>query len=1763
MVPPAAASSTPIPARGFESLPARPPTPPRENQNETHPKQLHACPPLNARISLHTPPGYSPDSSASTTRGSRRSRKKVEFTVQAEYVDAPDKENVPKQFTPVSAPSSRDSSRPIKSILKPSSSPNPPNPLDPSSDSDGKTRYASLATMLESTIQQLAGADRDPKIDAYTMLSRALTASNNLPDRIALHGKMGLLLQFIQRDVAAKGANGGIDSSLVKHALTLLVTFLVHKGFAALPTDSGIFIIDHCIRSFEDPSIPKDVVRHLMKVVAVQDFPPRVMTADRVGRLVASLHNMEKHITGKSIIMSRIFIYQNLIRQSPLHMIKHADWLLDLFTDMLSSMKEIRSTAVTLGLAASFTFGKEKQLTRKANDVLQMTADETKYIDYYLNRLNVMADEKQSMAAVPQIWSVVTLLLGFSIDRWDHYEPWVKLLQKCFNSGDIQTKVEANYAWNRLVYSFHLTEPCFSKHIHRLCQPYLGQLKRRVGKQEELRKAVLGGVCNLYYYAFKPTSAPAQIDSYWDACARPLFKVLAAQEPDSKSGKFSVPASDSLAQASLILNGLVDSSTSRIWKEDRIVENPLARPDELPALDPKWIRRNATRVFEVVGAILRKKILDLVNPESPHFRLWQSLVGAVATAASKEVKVSADTAAFVGQALSLLQVLWSQGLDSATAESNNDSGVGFVKAIQTYLTTLVDSLGVLPFTEKLLTTNKQNILVPVATPSHRSGKTQGLTKSPVHHLFLILSVPPKGIPDGGEISTLIRTVLDPFVRNRPTRARKELVQELAQMLPSDGPSSHGAWAFVSEEFTSSLENSQSSHLSADSGSQPPIGHEYREMVRHLERGVKCTPNLLWTAWSPLYESLVIRTTEETGEAGCSIVLVEPLAKTVSESLDLAADRSVPLNALHSGVKLLSTAKQPRDRQALDAARRRLWGTSIAGSRSASFDPFDHLYRLTNRLLEAAYANLGNSTYEELVVALLTETASFLSRCSQVLVFRSLVQLERGIGLWIEDAKSRYTSKSSPKVSSAVKFLWDRICNLFVDASSLEHFELAAIEPLLCSAFQSKHRHIVSSVAELWNRAFEHAEEVQYPETLKAVLLGLEPYVDLILPGLDISGARMHAESPSFIESQEDMEGVKPTSTKLPRRSSPKARKHRSDITPSLPRSRSARRSGTPKLRHDDSQIHYAPIPSSSPIHLALESQVLTDRQMEVRERQQENAALFPGMRSSSVRTRSKSQSYQLSPDLAVSGRMPRDESVATPEDNKGHEKYVSMTPTPRRGQASMVDDDQEMTDDIPSSPFEPRRNLLPEMKSQSRSSERLEQEYPVSSSPISGSPTPKEQFPVSVGRTNVEVEEHVPGAHLPTGTVARDFEAGSLVHSICPESARVPAAAIHQRAPRRATTPPNTQLLVPQETPKSDAEVFVDARTSPEPQSPRALRSRTAKAAGGRLISATVPPSKERSFELSDDEERSMARLVIELDSRKCEPLPSHNSASPEKTVAAASHMLECITVGSRREGVPSSESNSQSSSALPSSAVETDGSQSSKRSRRKRKRATEKAQVGSTKKRRHSNNAMAKDAESVAESQAAPFGSEPPSRAAEGVTSEMDVTMEGDEGRADDDAAPNSPHDLMDQETVHDGEQRELHDGDEDDQAEGDFEAVHLQLMSEASQQSDADQTTVKATGQDLMSSGESESSLEQEEEDSDEAEVDNGKSPTAPAGPVEDEAAALEQSAFERVMSSLGEGLAGLKTAALSREEVHRVEDMFFDIKRELYQAEVRGRQ
>ncbi|KAH6681074.1 Rap1-interacting factor 1 N terminal-domain-containing protein, partial [Plectosphaerella plurivora] len=1127
--------------------------------------------------------------------------------------------------------------------------------------------------MLESAVKQLAGADRDAKLDAYMMIVRALQASKNLPDRIALRDKMTLFLHFIQRDIVAKNPAGTLDTPLIVKALSLLDTFLFFPAIAStIPSDFGVFIIDHCIKGFEDQNTPKELARRLLHVAATQDFTQRVWTTDRVRRLVAALHGIEGHLRGKSIVVYRLRVYHRLIQKAQPYMVTHTDWLNDVFTDMLSPLKDIRSSAIKLGSEAAFVYGRDQQLSRRVLELLDASIEEKTYIEWYREQLLTMT-KSADKAVVPQIWSVIVLLIRVSLCRWRFFNPWLHLIQNCFNSSDVECNREANFAWNRFVYTLHFDDRNFSstKMFSTLLQPIAVQL-RKAGISDQKRELVFGGLCNLYYYAFKPNATLPQIDMYWDTSVKPLTDALV---PAKKSSEEAID--EHFRRAAVILTSFFGGSKSPMWQEDRVKDTIVPRPQDLPMIDQKWIRRSSSKIFSVMTPIMDRHFCQLPDKTSPIYHMWNTLVTFVGHAASKEIKVSNDTADFISETLGLLLRYWQVGLpegDSAMAEQ-------FLLATQTVVLSVVEKLGVLPFTERMFSLGTANGFMPISTPSHKPGKNVGDVRTPLQHLFGLFTRLPPGIPDDETYLLFIRSVFSPFfTSSKSAKARSDLANEMLQSVPIWTPQSshypYGPWVFASENIMAAMSASQ---VSVPSSGDALLGHEYRVIVRLLERGWRETPNLPWARWQAHYHALVNWATEETGEAGRAVGVIEPLAKMIRGSL--ANDNfGVPRSTLKVTADLLSTATQPRDRQALDAARRRLWGTATAGGKVVSFDPFDHLYKLVDEILTSTYDASTEDSIDPDVSVLLTEVTSFLNRPSNQQAIKSISNLENGIAAWVQDKRGLMNSLRDAEQADAAKQLWSVVCKIIFAENTPQ---LETFEQLLCAGFESKHRHIVNIAALAWNTRFEGVEHLDYPDHLKAVLLSSQTFVDLTLPGLAAPPTPSDAQGRSFVESQEAPRDISLASSRSLRRSLPPSsakssksaspavavaaklslsERKRPDRTPRKVRS-SARSTPTSRLRHDNSQLQFVPV-ESSPLANQEESQNLTERQKEVRTRQKQTANIYPVRSSPRRKSQTPAAAAVAEKPTEQQQREHRDAAAAAEEAAAPQEVFVDALSSP-------------------------------------------------------------------------------------------------------------------------------------------------------------------------------------------------------------------------------------------------------------------------------------------------------------------------------------------------------------------------------------------------------------------------------------------------------------------------------------------------------------------
>jgi hypothetical protein len=773
----------------------------------------------------------------------------------------------------------------------------------------------------------------------------------------ALKEKMPLLCQFVLRDLSEKLDNGHTDSTLVTKALVLLSSFLQKPAIAeTFPAEFPMHIVDHAIKTLEDGSASKDIVKHLMFVLAQQNFSPKIMSQERTGRLIIALHDIEKHMKGKSIIMGRLDIYRSLLRQSKSHMISNTGWVVDLFTDMLSSIREIRTPAITFGLEASMVLGREGNVSRAVSNLFKIEqieqVDGQTFADYYAARLRDMVKDKDVSSTVPQIWSVIVLFLRYKsqlLEQWKFLPLFLSVIQDCFNSSDPTTKLEANYAWNRFVFAILPNEKTIPNMRSMLSKPLMGQLQRSKSSSTSGRKAALSSVCNLLYYSLKPNSPPARLDMYWDEYVVSLVGQCLVAGVRTKDA----------ADACSILQGLFDSTTLRTWTENRAMDNlqqNSMEPKDLPALDSKWLRRSFSHVFPVLGPLLERLYWEL-GEESDVSKLWETYIASIASPMRMEVKVSMEAMGCVASLFSLLHRIWNVGPRGVgfSLPSNEaplpQSTSAFLRSFDKLVSTAIKGLGLLAFTEKLLCIT-QDTFVAIATPSGHPKKPRGVTKSPLHHLVLLLVSISPSLEYDQRFSHMVHHILLPFVESRATsKSRLEFVKGLLPLLPAESTAPcRLIWQILADFATVATDTRD--NKDANRSNEQPLGADYHDVIRILEFGIKISPHQPLPGWKKLFGALAASATIDAGDAGRAIAVIEPLAKSLLPTAARAGTTVTGLSYLHL---ILGKSAYPKDQQALDAAKRRMWGAENAGPKILTFDPYVKLYEPLRSLSSSVVA----------------------------------------------------------------------------------------------------------------------------------------------------------------------------------------------------------------------------------------------------------------------------------------------------------------------------------------------------------------------------------------------------------------------------------------------------------------------------------------------------------------------------------------------------------------------------------------------------------------------------------------------------------------------------------------------------------------------------------------------------------------------------------------------------------------------------------------
>ncbi|KAE8147969.1 Rap1-interacting factor 1 N terminal-domain-containing protein [Aspergillus avenaceus] len=1050
----------------IDSLPARPPTPPRTSSRMISEKDRTEELPVAAQTPTDSP--FPTDVANGGPSG--RHSKRVVFSPHTNYIKPPSFTDPPGKTRPLlkNLPPSN-ACKPTKSILKPTNSPVPIN-----SRNDNSSTPETLAMLLDSIAKQLNGDSVTTRLDGYMQLFRSLRVYDGLPGEPAeIADKLGLVTQSIQQDLTRDPENGGpLATNLVIQALKLCAA-LVYQGdlTAQLSDDFKIFLVEQSITSLQDAKVSKSVASHYMSVMSQQSFGPKIMNNNRHARLLIALHDITSRLNGTAIVSQGLSVYQRVLLQNKSLFVSRTPlWTKHLIFGLLHHIKEVRLQAITLALKISSLVGPNPIVSTHIRDTFDMTiARGRKMATEISERMTRLTTNDESSEQVPQIWSAMILLLRnkkLNVDQWEHLKEFSLPLNRCFNCSNLRTRDQAIVAWNRFVRVIGPSEATNPAVFKMLIRAILSQLERRsqnkLGSQPN--QLVLCSYYNLLYFAFRPSASYSQLDISWaEYIAAPSSNLFV-----------SVPElSDRLAH---VLSNMLWSTQGKVWSEEKTAENNSLAPEELPLLDCRWVRSRVMAVLDVFENILKSSAWSGNIEKSSIAAAWTSLSRALSYASSKEITPSSESMQAVAHVLGLLQRLWRAGPSSMNAAGDR-SVDRFFDQFRFLSMTMISSLGSIPFTEKLLlkTADGRFQAHNTSTPTHRFSGTNDNLDSPILHLLRLMSELPGKLEPTDSYLRLVNDTLGAACKGRLSRGpRLELLRQCADLFPGVAEYSlatHNSvqmvWRATAQLASDSLRSYPSESARERDGS---VSRDYENTAKILTAGFKFSD--VNNEWTQLLDAFVRVVKVEKGDQEIAALIVEPLSENMM---------TFKAQATYNAAASLFKHSLP-----MAYCQHSAWGSN--GSPTLP----TRLIELVNHILRESYVSF-DPTVTNGFADFLESLTSFLG--SGMLSFRTAIldMVQQSLVLLLKDnARKLYLENGvESRVLTAYRALSSAVLNILQNCLPHDAVCLQKFESIFCAGLESSHISVAKRFLDFWNSTFAHQRSIPCIESISRAIQQLE------------------------------------------------------------------------------------------------------------------------------------------------------------------------------------------------------------------------------------------------------------------------------------------------------------------------------------------------------------------------------------------------------------------------------------------------------------------------------------------------------------------------------------------------------------------------------------------------------------------------------------------------------------------------------------------------
>ena len=959
------------------SLPARPPTPPRESGSRTHSDAgLLVSSTSRSRNGLDTP-ATSPASADGLPKTLVTASKKVDFLADTHTINGALRNLI----------RSSEASNPPKSILKSSSNPPSSDPIAPAT-----PEPRPFSTMLEGILVSLNSSSSGTRLDAYISLNGCLKTYSDLPSQDELVKHLPTLLGLIRRDLSGDSQEEAYrKQQFITEAVKLASTLMYqHAVSRAMPDDFRIFLLSKATGCIADQEPSKAIANQYMQVLGILDFKPRVVSNGRVDRLLSALKDVHNRISGRRAIYLRLHIYDRLVRQGVSSMQNRVeDWLGHLFAGLQSDEEQTRGRAISLGMAAGTVYGSPRSFAKELSKLFDSAREDKKdalgnsamerdaagkqkldkgstadkrstvgeqvvpdgelaknergaadeneatdkenatassddakvkkpgvtYASVFARRLSSWLRSEERAVQVPVIWVIPMLFLRSQSAKLANWKS-LGIWMPVMSKCFNSPNAQVRAAANREWSRLVFCMQDGLRSDDRILKFLRNPILMQLKKCVQNRSSVasvLPPYWSLVYHAFAPGQTHEAIDRAWRECVACWI----ASPLESSFLDF-----DSIL---FLLGSLLGDEPRPVWNQS-LGNERLIKPQDLPRVDAKWVRSRSadiTRVLE--SALLSDAWTTLQSGDDKVMKVWKSFCLTIRDAAAREVKVSTDTMRAIIAMTGLLKKAMQRSFNSDWSADHNDGIENFALLYGE----AAGTIGFLPFAEKRLLEDSADALEVVDSPSKTHGSKKPVLSSAFYLIkFLVKHADVTANSETCEraLAQMCRTML---ISCTSRMSKLEALQTLIPLTIPDGNARRSPetvlWKLIANLSATCIGSPLERDVFGDV-TEPP-GPFLEEIVKILAMEVHSLNAETAISWQALLDAIVSESANVAGVAGFS-ALAEPL---------MIAFRSIPRDKMEpatidcfiSCIRCLQWNQTQRDTNRVSMI---LWGRG--GSKSA-------------------------------------------------------------------------------------------------------------------------------------------------------------------------------------------------------------------------------------------------------------------------------------------------------------------------------------------------------------------------------------------------------------------------------------------------------------------------------------------------------------------------------------------------------------------------------------------------------------------------------------------------------------------------------------------------------------------------------------------------------------------------------------------------------------------------------------------------------------